>query len=211
MRTGSGVIGRGPSLHPLEVVGAPRRRYLTALTLQLVSTAGLLTVATGLLVPRHASQSLLLTGALLALVGWAAARRCIVLAWSGLPASRRPRVMPVIADRRYALAAAVLLGGGATLVSTLGAGGGFLAAMIGLDTAIAAADSFRRLAGRDRHPARRVPALLTATAVSWTAAATVGGLTVAQVLLTSLLVLAVVAGTYALTVTIRPLVRTARR
>lgn len=211
MRTNSGITGRCPSLHPLEVVGAPRRRYSTALALQLISTAGLLTVVTGLLVPSRASQSLLLTGALLALVGWGAARRCVVLAWSGLPASGSTRVMPVTADRRYALAAAALLGGGATLVSTLGTGGGFLAAMIGLDAAIAAADSFCRLAGHDPHPARRVPALLTATAVSWTAAATIGGLTVVQVLLTSFLVLAVVAGAYALTVTIRPLVRIGRR
>lgn len=94
MRTSSGITGRGPSLHPLEVVGAPPRRYSTALALQLLSIAGLLTAATGLLVPSQASQNLLLTGALLALVGWAAARRCVVLAWSGLPASGRPRVMP---------------------------------------------------------------------------------------------------------------------
>ena len=101
--------------------------------------------------------------------------------------------------------------GGAASARRADSGLGFPAAGTPVDAAIAAADSFCRLAGRDHHPARRVPALLTATAVSWTAAATVGGLTVAQVLLTSCLVLAVVAGGYALTVTIRLLVRTGRR
>lgn len=96
----TGATGRGPALHPLEVVGAPRRRYRTALVLQLCSTAGLLAAATGLLVPTSASQLLLPTGALLFAVGWAAGRRYAVTAWSGLPASDGPRVMPVTADRR---------------------------------------------------------------------------------------------------------------
>lgn len=105
----------------------------------------------------------------------------------------------------------MLLGGTAVILSPLGSAGAFLAAMVGLDTAIAAADSFRRLAGRDPYPARRVPVLLGATAVSSTAAATLGGLGATGVRLWSFAVTALAASGYGLVLVARPLVRAGRR
>lgn len=166
-----------PPLHPLEVEGAPRRRYLAALWLRLLSTAGTVTVTVALgLVAVALPSGALLTAVLLAVAPAAAAGWCARRAWAGLPVPGGPRPMPVTADRRFSLAAAVLLSLGALVASVHGPAGAFLAPMCGLGAALTAAASLRALAGRAAHPARQAPALLSATAVSWTAAATVGGL-----------------------------------
>lgn len=114
-------------------------------------------------------------------------------AWAGLPLAVGPVAMPVTDDRRFTGAVAVLLSGAAVLVSLLGLVGGYLAVVIGLGAALTAADSFRCLAGRSPGPARRLPALLGALAVSWSAAATLGGLGVSGVLGSVLAVGAVLA------------------
>ena len=166
---------RGPPLHPLEVRPTPRRRYQLALALQLLSAAGILAAGTGLVVPATGS-ALPLVGALLAAAGWVGAHTLRRRAWAGLPPPERRAAMPATDDRRYARAAALLLMLWAAGISALGPAGAFLAAVIGLDAAVTAAGSWRWLAGHAPDPARRVPALLTAAAVSWTASATVGGL-----------------------------------
>lgn len=197
---------RSPPLHPLEVRPSPRRRYQLALALQLLSTAGILAVATGLLIPTT-SPAVPGCGLLLAGGGWAAARRCRQRAWSGLPAPRRRVVMPTTDDRRCTVAAALLLMLWAAAVSPLGPAGGFLAAMIGLDAAIAGVRSVCLLIGQVPDPARRVPALATAAAFSWGAAATVGGLGVRGVLVVTVLVGTVVAAGHALLAVLRWAVR----
>lgn len=168
--------GRGPALHPLEIVGVPRRRYLTALGLQLVSTAALVSVGLSLAVADAAGSAMLIGGVLVTAAGWAAGRTCTHRAWSGLPRGSGRRVMPVSADRRFTALAALLLTAGALVGSMLGPAGAFMAVVFGLDTALVAVHRFCQLAGRDPYPARRAPAMLTATAACWVSAATVGGL-----------------------------------
>lgn len=178
-------------LHPLEIGGARRRHFLLALAYGLLQTAGLL-VAALCVVESVPAEPVVLPGAVLAAgLGGLAQRACLQHVWQGWP-GERPVPMPVSCDCLHSTVAAVLLTTVATAASFGTAGGPFLAAVIGLGAALTAASSFRRLAGRAPQPARQVPALLVATALSWLAAGTLGGLGIRGLLNAVLAVAAVI-------------------